>query len=360
MKKFVVSFSISLVAGVLLLAAFVALEDPFYHYHAPFFGEEAYMDNALYQTPGAAKNLKYDAVIIGSSMTENFRESWFEEMGMNLQKLSYSGAEFKDYERIFDEVKKSSNNVGFVLTDINEFQLMSEVDAIYQKYPEYIYKGVGIGDVQYLLNEDVFWTAAGRALERVTGNKLKKDDSYTWEEAELFSKERACRDYDLFAKGLEEKSKVGSFDEDRLCSDRILLAEEKMKIITDIVETNKDVTFVFYYPPYSTLFWDEVIADDNIDEVMQIYLTSMRSLLGYDNVYVFNFQDYEELVSNLERYRDVCHHDPQGNRFIYECIRDTINGMGEHMDEYRITEDNIDAWQDNLLSLMEKYCGESR
>lgn len=359
MKKFVISFTISLFAGLVLIGLFVGLEDPFFHYHGPFFGEEAYMDNALYQTPGAAKNFEYDSVIIGSSMTENFRESWFEEMGMKLQKLSYSGAEFKDYERIFEEVQKSGNKVDFVLTDINEFQLLSEVDAVYHEYPEYLYSN-GIGDVQYLFNEDVFWTAAGRVLERLKGNKLKKDDSYTWEEPELFSKERARMDYEMFLESLDKVTDGENANKSESDENRNQLVSENMKTLTEIVEANPEVTFVFYYPPYSTLFWDEVIADDDVNEVMEMYRTSMKSLLGYNNVYVFNFQDDEELVSNLDRYRDVCHHDPQGNRFVFECIRDTVTGVGDHVNEYRVTEESLDIWQADMGRIIDTYCEDGK
>ena len=59
------------------IAGLVAFVDPFYHYHDATKGFEANMDNAIYQTPGAADHFTYDSVIVGSSMTENFHESWF-------------------------------------------------------------------------------------------------------------------------------------------------------------------------------------------------------------------------------------------------------------------------------------------
>lgn len=339
MKKFVVSFTISLFAGLLLIALGVVLVDPFYHYHAPFL-VEGYMDNAVYQTPGAAKNFKYDSVIVGSSMTENFRESWFEEMGLTMQKLSYSGAEIGDYVRIYDTVFDSKNEIKLVVTDINGFQLLSPVDAIYNEYPEYLYDGIKACDIKYLFNNDVFWESAGRVVERVAYNNLHKDDSYTWEEEDLFSEERARYDYALFEESLFDSMEKGIYskvpDEERL-----EMARDNINLLVDAVNKHPEVTFVFYLPAYSRLYWDEIVLEDDLDVMLKIYEQSMEALLQCDNVILFDFQDEIELVNDLSRYRDVCHHDPAANRFDFECIRDTLAECGEYRDMYRVTLDNI-------------------
>lgn len=341
MKKFVLSFTISLLAGLLFIAAFIIIADPFYYYHKPLFGAEAYMDNALYQTPGAAKNLKYDAAIVGSSMTENFRESWFGEMGLNLQKLSYSGAEIKDYVRIYDTVFASGNEVGLIITDLNGFQFASPVDAVYHEYPEYLYSGIAPTDVKYLYNNDVFWEACGRKVEEIGFGRLKKDDSYTWEEAELFSEERARYDYTLFKDSLDESIAQGRYSKASE-EERMQLALDNVLMLKDNVNKHRDTLFVFYLPAYSTLYWQEVIDEDDLELMFNIYAMVTRELSSCENVLMFDFQDDLELITNLGRYRDVCHHDPQGNRFVYECIRDTILGKGEHQNEYLVNTMNID------------------
>lgn len=354
MKRFIASFTISLCAGLLLIAVFIVLADPFYHYHAPIKGE-AYMDNALYQTPGAAVNLEYDSVIVGSSMTENFRESWFKEMGLNLQKLSYSGAEIADYEKIYETVFNSGNKIELVITDINGFQLMSAVDAVYHEYPEYLYDGITFSDVQYIYNNDVFWEAAGRVVEELFFDQLKKDDSYTWENPDLFSEVRARTDYDVFKERLDNAISEGNYNK---ISDeeRMTIAKGNVDRLLENVRKHEDVTFVFYFPAYSKLYWEEVTDEDDLDIMLEIYGFAMRRLLECDNAVVFDFQDDFELVNDLRRYRDVSHHDPQGNRFVYECIRDTLNRSGEHMDEFRVSEENI---QQHLKRIRENVVKEA-
>lgn len=52
----------------------VIMVDPFFHYHKPDTATYFYsLDNERSQNDGIIKNFKYDAVITGTSLVENFR-----------------------------------------------------------------------------------------------------------------------------------------------------------------------------------------------------------------------------------------------------------------------------------------------
>lgn len=340
MKKFIIAFTITLVLCLGSIAGFIAFVDPFYHYHDAPKDFEAYMDNAIYQTPGAADHFKYDSVIVGSSMTENFRESWFEEKGLHTQKLSYSGAEMEDYVTIMKRVFDSGNEVKLVMTDINEFQLTSEPGKIYQERPEYLYDNKWYTDTQYLYNNDVFWITAGRELERISGNQPKKDDSYTWEDAELFGEEFARKDYALFEEQMEKDIAEGTHI--RLTTEEFIShANDNIACLSAVIEEHPTTTFIIFYPPFSKLYWDEAIYDDNLDGVLAAFETSMAKLLAYDNVRIYYFQDEEEIITDLNRYRDVGHYEPSVNRYIFDVIMADYLGESKQCEE-RITQDNLE------------------
>ena len=102
-----------MIAGIF----FVWLIDPFYHYHTPIGKVPIVLDTAVYQTAGAAKNLEYDSAIVGTSMTENFHTSWFDEvLGWNTMKLSYSGARSSDLEAIFGEISERKEPIKNILS----------------------------------------------------------------------------------------------------------------------------------------------------------------------------------------------------------------------------------------------------
>lgn len=71
------------VIGVIVLLAAIALLviciDPFFHYHEPWFGLKAVLTDKEYQCVGSLKNFDYDNLIVGSSVTENNNNAWFDE-----------------------------------------------------------------------------------------------------------------------------------------------------------------------------------------------------------------------------------------------------------------------------------------
>ena len=67
-------------AGLCAMAALVAYVDPFFHYHAPLADFPYIVDNQLSQNPGMARNMTYNACIIGSSMTVNFDTDDFKDI----------------------------------------------------------------------------------------------------------------------------------------------------------------------------------------------------------------------------------------------------------------------------------------
>ena len=74
------------ITGLLLIAVagLVAYVDPFFHYHAPIDGFSYIMDNERYQNDGITRNFEYDALITGTSVSENFRASLVDELfGVN-------------------------------------------------------------------------------------------------------------------------------------------------------------------------------------------------------------------------------------------------------------------------------------
>lgn len=54
--------------------------------------------------------------------------------------------------------------------------------------------------------------------------------------------------------------------------------------------------------------------------------------MGYDNVAVYYFQKEEDIITNLDNYRDEGHHRPEYNRYIFEHIKE---------DKNRVTRENL-------------------
>ncbi|MBD5511123.1 MAG: hypothetical protein HDR08_07715 [Lachnospiraceae bacterium] len=341
MKRFFIEFFAVIFFLLILIGGFDLAVDPLYHYHAPMGGTAPYLFNQVYQMPGVASHFQYDSAIVGTSMTENFRVSWFEEMGLHAVKLSYSGARSLDIRTVLDKVYESGNEVKYILMDVNDYQLTVDASQRYVEQPAYLYRNVWWDDTEYLWNNDVFWMSVGRVLEKLTNSQPKLDDAYTWEEPELFSAEivkEGCREY---VESLREKTQEGYDWQEEYAN-----CEDNLNNIIPVIEAHPETEFVIFYPPYSILYWEEQVLSGRAEGILEIYKYSMSRLLKYENVRIFAFQDEEEIITNLDNYRDVCHHTPQVNRYIFDSV---MSGNKE------ITAENIDAYFEGMRRMVSEY-----
>ena len=71
------------------------------------------------------------------------------------------------------------------------------------------------------------------------------------------------------------------------------------------IERNPDTTFYIFFPPYSILYWNDVMQENHLEATMREYAHIADTLLTYDNVRVFYFPNREEIVTDLNNYADA-------------------------------------------------------
>lgn len=330
----------SLLAGALAAAAaLVIFIDPFFQYHAPLSFFPYKVDNQLAQNPGMARHMEYDSVLLGSSMTASFDTDWFEqELGLNTVKLSYNGAYPKDeaniMEIIFDARKDS---VSTVFMAIDQAAFSADTQETKFPIPEYLYDKNPFNNVQYLFNKDVLLNYIFKPLadptERTQWNQLYKP----WWTDEYYTKANVLMYYEPEPEA-EKPMPADSF-----------LEGVKANLDANIcpfIEAHPETEFVLWYPPYSILYWNDVMRAQRLDAVMEELSCMTQKLLAYDNVRVFCFQDQREIVCNLNNYADYTHYHADVCRYIVQCFAD---GSCE------LTEDNYEEVLGGLAKLAETY-----
>lgn len=345
MKKVWIQFAVALGCLLALSCAAVLIVDPLYYFHKPAAGTSPYFHNQVYQTSGMARHFDYDSAIVGSSMTENFRSSWFAEAGKNTIKLSYAGARSADLKSILEDVFESGNQVEFVLMDINDFQLTSDPIYTFVEKDDTEHGDGVLDGPEYLLNNDVLWMAAGRVAEAVTGNTPDIDEAYTWEDPALFSADRVKMESKEVLDALRWQLAEGML-ESREVEVLKNYCDGNLANLLPVIQAHPETEFIIYYPPYSILYWQEQIVQERLESVMEVYRYSIEQLLALDNVRIFYFQDEEEMITDLDNYRDVCHHTPQINRYIFDCIQ---SGQRE------LTPENMDGYLENMYRIASEY-----
>ena len=100
-KKYIISTIALALLALIVVGIINVLFDPLFIYHKPLFGLQPVITNERYQNAGVAKNFDYDNVIIGNSLSQNFKPSDFNEgFGGNTVKLTSAGSHTIDWRTV--------------------------------------------------------------------------------------------------------------------------------------------------------------------------------------------------------------------------------------------------------------------
>ena len=311
MKKWVLTVFATAAALLVGTAALVVWVDPFFQYHKPLSGFPYLVDNQLSQNPGMAKHMTYDSVILGSSMTVNFNTNWFkQEMGLNTIKLNYSGAYPKDQANIMERIFSSDNQVKAVFLGVDVMTYTGDVEETKYPIPSYLYDDSVWNDAQYLWNKDVLLNYILRPLADPDKTDLATVYESWWTD-EYYNIQWVMHNYER-PERVEEKTPENAY-----------LESVKQNLQTNIcpfIENNPDTTFYIFFPPYSILYWNDVMSENHLEATMAEYRYIVETMLAYENVRVFYFPNQEWIVTDLNNYADYSHYHKDINHYMTECF----------------------------------------
>lgn len=92
--------------------------------------------------------------------------------------------------------------------------------------------------------------------------------------------------------------------------------------ICPYIEENPDTVFYIFFPPYSILYWNDVLCENHLEATMAEYQYIADRLLSYENVRVFFFPNQEWIVTDLNNYADYSHYHSDINYYMTQCFAD--------------------------------------
>lgn len=302
-------------AVLVLIALITIVIDPFVHYHAPLFGLAAAETDERGQMIGVAKNVPYDTAIVGSSMSENFEAGWFSDgvIGNSTVKLSMQGAHFDDYSRLLNVVL-SKPETKTVIISLDNYLILHNPEEFPTTIPDHLDNDTVTDDIYYLWNKSVSFVYLPQFIINNFTEGFSADSAYCWADMYKFDKYVATASY--LPVRLMQQSDEEAFDT------YYGYADEFLSGITPYIEARPDVTFMFYAPPYSILYWDDCILHGRLTAEICAINEVYKKLLEYDNVRLFYFQDDWDIITNLDNYKDYSHFSQDISHYIYECMRD--------------------------------------
>lgn len=332
-QRFIGCIISTFLTGTIMVAGLILVVDPFYQYHSPWLDMPIILDDAVYQTAGASRNLEYDSAIVGTSMTENFHTSWFdEELGWNTMKLSYSGARTNDLQAIFGELEEHDGEIQNIFMDLNDYQLTSIAWTAYVERPHHLYDNNLLNDYKYLFNQDVLTLSIERTVSALKGAEDNIDTAYTWEDEALFGREitlDTCSALRTELMSQRENAGIPYYLVNDTLTEEIqhkyTVCQDNLDNITPYIEAHPETRFYIIVPPYSMLYWEQEVLSGTLEDTIAIYYYALSRLAEYDNVQIYYFQNETDIITNLDNYRDSCHHTPEFNRYMFDCVINNQN-----------------------------------
>ena len=321
----VVLLLLAAVVLLLLAAGLVFVFDPFFHYHEPLGPLKAVLTKKEYQVPGTLRNFSYDSVIAGSSTAENFNNRWFDEAfgTQSVKAIKSSGvtAQLDYYVRLALQERE----LKYVFYSLDLFALSGDPETEFpdESMPLYLYDDNPFTDVKYLLNKDVIFEDIPYLLAETFLDDYDEGASYNWAQYHTFSRSDALANY-----GRPEE-----------------ISPEKTEGEYRMVQENPDTVFYIFYPPYSLLWWDNMIRSGQLEQSLYAARASMERLLGYENVRMYYFQNEEDVILDLDLYMDPIHFNEDINRWMVEEMA---------QGNYRLTPENYRKELEKMEGIAER------
>ena len=295
-KRWAAALLITIALLLLACATIVRVVDPFFHYRNPDPNGEVWFDQRS-QSAGLLRTQEYDTVFMGSSLAANFRAQWFDVYyDAKTVKVTFPNGGFGEFTTALDYAF-SQQDVERVIFGLDPNLLARDPIEAPNQLPEYLYDDNPLNDGQYLLNKNVLMRSAYTVLKKLQGQTQPLEDAFLWDGNVYFSKEIALAAYDR-----PEQS------DDCIPADAFLSAgQENLAVVTDWIEQHPDTEFLFYFSPYSILFWDKMDRLGQTEAMLTLLEETVSTLLPYPNAQLHFYMADPDIITNLYAYADHIH-----------------------------------------------------
>lgn len=337
-RKFIHSFFIRTLFLLAAVIAVVVVFDPFYQYHRPLPGLKAVLTDKEYQCIGTLRTFDYDALIVGSSVCENYNNHWFDEgFSCTAIKAIRSYGATADLCYLLDQAYEN-HDLKYVFYNIDPSSLSADTEPTYESTgcPMYLYDRNFLNDYPYLLNKDVLMNKLPHMLAYSLIGDYDEGDSYNWAQWKYFGADLATGMY-------ARKPTISEMQPETMNEEAL---EKNIALLTSMAETHPETTFKFFFSPYSMLWWDNAYRTGERDAVIYNEKQAVKALLAYDNVEIYYYQDAKEIITNLDLYMDMIHFSKDINYWIYDKLakgedRLTAENYEERLEGMRILSQEI-------------------
>lgn len=296
-RRWACGFLAALLALLILCAGVVYAVDPCLYYRMPERWQPVFF-NERYQTAGLARHIPADTVLLGTSMTANYRSSWIGEYyppsGL---RITIPDGRFSEFDQVMELLcrEHSPSRILFAL-DLNI--LTRDEGNLDSALPDYLYNQNPFDDVKYLLNKDSLYYSFYTLLTNRQGGGQTLDEGFAWDTTTTWGKDAVLESY--------ERPPVA---EAPVPEDAYLEAADKnLTVMEGWFRAHPDTKFEIFLSPYSILYWDHCVRQGELDARLAALERACETLAGFPNVRVHAPMFAKDMITSLGNYCDYIHH----------------------------------------------------
>lgn len=320
-------FAINVIICLSMVILTVVAIDPFFHYHKPIESLFYKLDNQRYMNHGIVKHFEYDSIITGTSMTENFMTSEFDRLfNANSVKITFSGGTYKEINDVLNVAFKNNKNIKYVLRGLDYSMIMNDKDALRTdlgEYPSYLYDEYVFNDYKYWFDKTILFDYIKPMLSGYfngnAGGITHFDEYSNWmqEYADKFG-------YKYALKGIEEFVTVEQ--NEKLTDEEMYQLKENIEQnVISISKDNPNTEFIYFFTPYSIAWWGNNVSDGTLMKWLEIEKVVIELIVPHENIKLYSFNLDEEIIADLNNYKDIAHYGEWINQEILMRIANEEN-----------------------------------
>jgi len=342
-RRFLLGFAASLCAFLSAIGAVNYVVDPFHYYRGPTAINPVFLGSGFqrYLNVGLARHFRYDTVVIGSSITENFLPSYLaKSWRVRAMKLSISGSTAYEQRLILEEALRTGQ-VKHVIWAI-DFGFYGGAERVRDDkapFPYHMYRRLPVPNLEYLLSVSTL----EYSLKILKGYGTADLDALdTWYRRFEFSRAAVLRSW-----GGDCRLFVRKYRDDIPLPASVLgpMREAVERNLAALVWAYPDIVFHLFFPPVTTLFY--VPADSgNLLNALPLREAVAEAVGDLPNVRLSDFQTDARLTDALDHYKDLIHFDLATTETVIDSLRD-----GSH----RIAGRDIAAANERLIRHVNEY-----
>lgn len=347
-KRWVMGW-LAIVASVLVIIwGFVYYIDPYFHYHKPHIDKYYYnINNQRSQNDGISKHFDYNALITGTSMTENFKTTELDEIfGVKSIKVPYSGGTYKEMNDNLINALEYNHNLKMVVRGLDTGKFFDTFDQMcwnLGKYPTYLYDDNPFNDVNYLFNKDVIFSRAYAMTQENDADNFHAGITLF----NVYSEWQSRFPFGINIVASDGVSYNGAGEAVHLSDDeKEIIYENITRNVTSLADRYPDVEFYYFFTPYSILWYKELVENGKIYRQIEAEQYIIELILSHENIKLFSFNGIEDMITDINNYKDNRHYGAWVNSYMLKCMHDN---------KYRLTADNYKSYLEHEFNFVVNY-----